>query len=388
MLHFAAETGLLSEKEVFTQKNVVPLTFERKTEEVFTQENVVPPTFDRKTEKDAMSFSLSALPIEPVPENNFGTFSLVGPNTPLKIAIHNVYTGEFPNPFGSETCDLLVSSAIKRPKDIQPQPWAVNYLREDVGKNQLLGFPAATETGTQYVYYSPAMTEESLTIDFCMKFDNFPNETFQSVGNGFITVAGLPFIATTPYAAGGMAFGELIKILANLIERKFDTKKEFMVTEKINISDTGSRHKAGFYLITDHRANESDKSFPDAYTINADCILVDKATKEPYLGDIPYIVISIDGKESRSLSSFEASLATAEMLNRYFGEKDQKDSIEQILEGATYCSDLYYRKRVDELDQQILDLGPEASAEKVKELQAVRDAYAKNIVNDLMKKKK
>jgi hypothetical protein len=221
-----------------------------------------------------------------------------------------------------------------------------------------------------------------------MTFNDFPEENFDSLGNGFITIAGFPFVATTPYSAGLTAFGTLIKLLSGFINRKFDNDKEFFTTAPLNVADYGPQHKSGYYVVTDSRTYELEKDFPDAYTLNDDFNLINKNTKQNYRGDTPYIIIGIDGTEDKSLNNFEPSLVTADLINKYYGKKEsQKECLEQLLEGITYCTDLYYRNKVDSLDDEIKKL-PQNASEKTKEkLLAERDAYAKNIINDLMKKK-
>ena len=138
-----------------------------------------------------------------------------------------------------------------------------------------------------------------------------------------------------------------------------------------------------FHFLVFYNFKKPEKNFPDDYIIDENCVLIHKTTKKPYTGDSPYIIISINGKESKSLKKFEASLATADMLNQYFGETTHKEAVEQILNGATLCTDLYYRNKIDELDQQIKN--PDTSAEEKLKIIEERAAYLKNIINDVMK---
>jgi len=97
-----------------------------------------------------------------------------------------------------------------------------------------------------------------------------------------------------------------------------------------------------------------------------------------------YPTILSDGSPHDELSSFAPTAASAAVLSRFFGVADkQTESFELMAEGIKLYNDYTYRKQVDELDAKIASL-PEG--EEKEALVKKRDALAKNILTDLLKK--
>lgn len=384
MWYFVAKEGLFPSEKLYKQKkSVTPITPVPKKKSSKTKEMT-----PRLREERNQKLFMKKLKVT-TPTGEEEGFTPIGLFKPLKITIHNVYTGSHPNPFFKKKCAVLITTAIKKEIDTKSNAWAVNYLRQDVGVNTFLGNPAASEIGTPIVYYSSALTDKKLIIDFCMMFDEFPGESFKQISDGMTTIGSLPFvIAATPYAAAISAVGKILQTIAELVEYKVDSKHDFFVSEDFNFASIGKKTSAGFFIVLeDNRTDKDQDTFPDEYTLDDDFCLRNKTTGKLYDGECPYLIIGIDGAEDKDLNNFESYTATAEMLNQYFGNKEtQEKGLNKIIQGATYATDAYYRTKFDKIDTEIAKLPKDTPQEKKDKLIEERDAYAKNIVNECMKK--
>jgi hypothetical protein len=309
----------------------------------------------------------------------------IGPGLPLTVMIREVYTGRYPvkGPFSGRK-DLLVTSAIKSVAFQGGQPRAVNYLVNGVLAKTRMQRPSASSPGTPVVFYSPALLEKSMTLDLTMVFDTFPQEVFNQIANGLSAAGGIPIFQV--YSAYILAAGQLVRILGRVGETIFDGKPVFFSSDALDVFLPGSPPlPAGFRLVTTDNVDSIDKNFRSKYQVNVDGKVVDQAGKD-YQGDIPYIVISVDGTLQEELSSFVPSAASTAVMSRFFGIKEgQQQSADIIVDGIKLYNDLVYRHELDRVDGQLKDL-PEGDPRKTS-LQERRKALAANIMEDLLKPK-
>jgi len=315
--------------------------------------------------------------VTPVP------FQPIGPGLPLTIMIREVYTGKYPSGglFGSRK-DLLVTSAIKSIATYDAKPRALNFLTDAVSPKTHLKRPSATKQGTPLVFYSPALIEKSLTLDLSLVFDQFPQEVFNTIGDTFQSAAEIPiFLSHSVYL---LAAGAIAKIVGTAGEALFDGRPTFVASEPLNIYWPGEPPlPSGFALITDGNVDSIDKDFRSKYKINAAGQLVDDAEKA-YDGDIPYMVISLDGTRQEELSSFTPTAASAAILSRFLGMKDgQPQLLGSLLDAVKLYNDFTFRQEIDRLDKEIASL---PDGEQKDNLKKKREALAKNILTDLLKK--
>ena len=130
------------------------------------------------------------------PTNSFGAktpFTPVGPGKPLTIQIRHLYTGKYPKKgLFDKTKDMLVTSAMKSISTFNAAPRAVNFLSKDIKQKHGMSNPAATEDGTPLIHYTPALTETNTILTLEFGFDEFPDESFEVVGNALSQAAGIP----------------------------------------------------------------------------------------------------------------------------------------------------------------------------------------------------
>lgn len=309
----------------------------------------------------------------------------IGPGLPLTIMVREVYTGKYPKGgvFGGGK-DMLVTSAIKSVASFDAKPRAINFLKDKVSSKSRIERPPATKQGTPIVFYSPALLEKSLTMDVTMVFDTFPQETFDQVGDIFNASAGIPIFQV--YNVYLLAAGMLTKLIGKAGEAIFDGKPVFDSSDAIDISLAGSvPMPPGFALVTSDNVDLIEKDFRSKHHVNTSGQVVDDAGKE-YDGDIPYVVVSLDGAPQEELASFAPAAASAAILSRFFGIKDgQQQPLNVVIDAIKLYNDLTYRRQVDRIDEQLKAL-PEGDAKR-KPLEEKRKALVENILENLLKPK-
>jgi hypothetical protein len=138
----------------------------------------------------------------------------------------------------------------------------------------------------------------------------------------------------------------------------------------------------GYAVITDGNADRISEDFRKNYQLNNKGQLVDRNGNK-YSGEIPYIVISIDGSEHEELENFSPTAASTAVLSRFYGVKDgQSEPIGLLVDAIKVYNDMRFREDIDRLDREIANTTDSA---KLIILKNKRNAIAKNILTDLMK---
>lgn len=302
-------------------------------------------------------------------------FEPIGLGKPLTVRIASVYPGILPPAGGlfGKKRGVMISSAVKSWQSFEAQPRALNILKQRAKKRETIEGPAATEEGTTLVFYSPALTDRSLILTFEMAFDNVDESFFTGIGQVFQSAGGLPIFASAqPYL---LAAGVLFNLGGAIGNAIFDSRAEFQGTEELYFKVAGEEiTPSGFALIS--------RSPLDEVTLNSHFIretgeLVDQSSEVPYSGDIPYVVVSLDGTEDKRLEEFTATAASAGLMKQFYNVREGSSTSSEILVDALkYYNDFRYRKEAQELQDR---LSAAEDEEKKKEIQAQLDAVLKNI---------
>ena len=275
---------------------------------------------------------------------------------------------------------MLLTSAVKSISTNDAKPRAINFLTRRTGRYSRLSRPRASEQGTPVIFYSPAMVDRSLTVDVAIIFDKFSEPAFQAIGRAFSSAAGVPiFLAHSVYL---LAAGEIARIAGSAGEALFDGKPVLDISETIDLELPGaSRTAAGFMLVTPADVDTIEPSFRVNYHVSEHGVVDNDG--QPYAGDMPYVVLSVDGTQRDDLSSFTPTAASAAVLSRFFGVRDgQSLSLDPLLDALKLYNDFTFRSEVDRIDKRLLTMpeGAEKTALKQK-----REALLKNIVTDILK---
>ena len=304
-------------------------------------------------------------------------FTPIGPNKPLTILIHHIYTGKYPKGglFGGGK-DLAVVSGVKDYAVFAASSRALNFMKRGVKARTGVIAPAAFEEGTPLISYQSAVVSDSQTITIEGAFDNFPDELVDKVGNALSTAAGIPLFL--PWAGYLMAAGAVTKLAGGLADALFDGKPAFSFDETLDFNVPGTQlPTADFRVLAPNTFDASGYRF-----VRGKGLL--DASNKPYGEDLPYVVISLDGAERPKLADFAPTVASASVLKRFFNMRDgAAASVDAIVDGLKLLSDSKYRFEADALMKKISVLPVEDS-----QLAALKERYAalvKNISDERMK---
>ncbi len=307
-------------------------------------------------------------------------FTPIGPGKPLTIYITSIYPGDLPPRDGLFGLNrgALVTSAVKSWQSFDAQPRALNILKDKAQKRTPISGPAAVEEGSPLVFYSPAVIDRSLILTFEMAFDNVDEEFFQQVGDVFAGAAGLPvFASASPFL---LAASSLIKVGSRLANSLFDSRAEFQATENIALDVAGKPAAlAGHALVT---RSELDERALQSHFVQSSGELVDKTTDAPYQGEIPYVVMALDGRADPALDGFRATAASASILQRFYNVRsDGETDADVLIEALKFYNDFRYRTEAQKLHR--LSQQPGLSADDKEALEKRIEALLKNIQSEL-----
>jgi len=281
-----------------------------------------------------------------------------GLGLPLSVMVREVYTGKYPKGSGffggAKKEDMILTSAIKSIATLEAKPRALNYLKKKVSTKSRMERPGASEQGTPHIFYSPALLERSLTLDITVAFDSFDQEIFEQIGSTFTSAAGIPLFVTQSFYL--IAAGAITKLIGKIGEAIFDSTPEFQASDALDIFLPGSPPlPAGFVLITGANIDSIDPTFRAKYKVSTSGSVVEVADeKKVYNGDLPYVVISVDGTQDDELKSFTPTAVSAAVMSRFFNIKEGKSApFELVIEALKLYNDISFRKQIETLDKKI-----------------------------------
>jgi hypothetical protein len=306
-------------------------------------------------------------------------FTGIGAGKPLTLAIENVYVGDYPDTLkwvpGRNTGDILVTSAHRAFHEVEAAQRAVHLLEPAAERNKCLDFKA-TSLGTKLVYYSPAVTDMSVTFTFEMSSDrDFNDKLGESLQKAFAGAAGLPVFATAaPYLVIAQAAVPIAEAAAQMLSRPHTFYEESV---EINLSRAGlARTQASAFVLY---PDEDKSPFVGKYELAGDWVLRNPKDNGAYDGPLPYVVISADGTARPELEGWSALAASALLLQRFFKPDELvSKSLEIATEGLSLYSDAVYRNKA----AKALKAAETATGLDKEGKMAQYEAYLKNIKDD------
>ncbi|MFN7120108.1 MAG: hypothetical protein ACK4TA_25180 [Saprospiraceae bacterium] len=313
------------------------------------------------------------------------TFSPVGLGNPLLVEIISIYTGDAPRNFLGGKPDLLVVSGVKGVQTFDVAARAVNLLEENIKPKSYVK-PSAFSAGSPIVYYTDCLDNTTTFCSFELVVDSLRKDTIDSVAKLFATTASLPiFVPANLYLLAGAVLINLVGELAN----SFESRPFLSDNIDLRFLTSGLKQSfAGHYIVY----NDEDRNEFKNYKIgvhddgfgNLTLALLHKQSGEEYRGAAPYILVNIDGKNRPDLEGYTPKLATAAMLEQFYGKKNRSGQFVNALESAlTLYNDFNYRKKAEQLLVKIQDL-PVGSSEFAL-TKMLFDAYVNNIRNELFR---
>jgi hypothetical protein len=309
-------------------------------------------------------------------------FTPIGLNQPLTIEIRHVYTGIYPQKglFGRDQ-SMLVTSAMKGFLQTGAAPRAVNYQTRVINQHTHLPTLPAPDLGSPLICYSPAVTEGAYSLTIEVGFQTFDQDVYNDLARVFGDAAGFPVFL--PYSGYLLAASTLTRIASKLSHAVFNVGVVLADTREIDLFHPGvPTTEGGFALaIPDTPAAGQLR---DDFILNSDGFLVSKADGKRYGGEVPYVVLSLDGTPRPDLEKFVPLAATADQLGRFFNiAENGSKPVDQILEGLKLYSDVAYRRKADDLLAKMKPL--EKGSEDYKKLEANYIAMVANIQSPEMK---
>lgn len=323
-----------------------------------------------------------------VPPPSAPDFVPIGIGKPISIEILTIYTGDAPSKaiFGGKP-DLLVSSALKALHTFDAAPRAINQL---VSKIQDCSYiePSAVRKGAPVVYYSPSLVNATMLCTFELVAETFQKKIFEQMSGLFSSAAGIPIFA--PANAYLLAGSFLTKIFADLGKALLESDPFLRADMNMRFDTPGfAEAMARRAFLYNDRDNEEFHSYKaivkDTGSGIERAFLVHEDTGKEYRGKAPYIIVNIDGRNRQELKDFTAKLASAAIIERFYGSADTSGKvIETIGSAMELYNDFTFRRKAEELKKTIGLLDP--NSDEYKKAKKLFNAYNNNIRNkDLFK---
>jgi hypothetical protein len=321
--------------------------------------------------------------IEPLGARTRFLFQEIGIGKPLLVQIYTMYTGKHPSKFGFGAPRLLVSSTVKEAKSTisTKTPKAVNQLVDQIKDKQYLHIDPAN-IGTPYVYYSPAMVEQKLDLSISFDIKKFDDKLFEQVSSVLKTAGVLPVFAP----ASVYLFSASMVISFGTELGKIFVEDAGYMKGVLNIEFDGpfGAFQPNWYCICNANDENEFKGL-DLFKDDKNHVFLGYSVDEKYDGDAPYVIVVVDGRRNDSLNGFQPLIASAEILEDFYGNAPGENVTQVITDAMSLYNDLRHNKAAMEIKGKIAKLDPQKDKEKIEELQKLFDGYNANIQETKLK---
>jgi hypothetical protein len=313
-------------------------------------------------------------------------FSPIDIGRPLSLEFLSLYTGDAPRKrFLGGKPDLLVSTAMKAPQSYDVAPRAINQIVKDIDDNRFYK-PAALNEGSPIIYYTRAAEAATMFYTVELVAESFNRDIFDFLGSLFQRAASIPIFsfAKTYLLAGA----NVVNVAGDLGKHLFESKPFLRSDQDIRFDTPGVRKAMSRLQVV---VNDHDVWRFDGYMVGRvtnpfgddKVTLVEKRTGLEYMGPAPYAIISIDGRERRELDEFAPRMATAAVMEKFFGEEIDSPVIDALDQAMRLYNDFQYRRKAIRLNKTLKGLSPDDPG--YGDLKQLLDAYLKNIENGFLK---
>lgn len=313
-------------------------------------------------------------------------FTPIDLGKPLRIEIQTIYTGDAPRTglFGwGGQADLLVSSAVRAYQTHGKAPRAINQILK-APEDRVHRLPSAGEDGSPIVYYTPALVNSQTLCSFHMIADSFPEEMVNGVAELFGKAAGLPLFA--PAASYLMVGSSLLRIFGDLGKALFESDPFLTADLNLRFDVPGVPEALATHAVL---YNDSDKAEFDGLQVKfeGDALtgklkLVDGQGRE-YQGNAPYLIALLDGGSRDELSDFSPKLASAALIEKFYGSGDATGATLDVMESALKLyNDYQFRQKAEAAKKKLVG---DVNSKEYKQAKKLFDAYNSNITEDAFK---
>lgn len=310
-------------------------------------------------------------------------FEPIGIGKPLSIEILTIYSGDAPERFLGKK-DLLVTSGVKSVATYDAAPKAINQLVRKVEDNQYYD-PSAFNEGSPIVYYTPALDLSTILCSFQLVADTFKESTFEKVSGLLSKAGGIPVFA--PASSVLLIGSNISSMIGKLGKAIFETRPFFNGELPIRLDTPGRIIEKSRYIgIIDPKHRNEFVKYQTKWVDIAGVQrlrLVHVDTGEEYNGDAPYILVSLDGRERDDLKKFKSTIASAAVIEKFYGTQDTSQSIDIIEESLVLYNDAMYFEKAKKQKKALEGL--EEGSEDYRNALLLLDTYTKNIESDVFK---
>ena len=344
--------------------------------------------FDTSTKKKKnakINFRTGTLTSRDLNDAGVVKFTPIGIGKPLSMEIVTIYSGDAPKKFLGGKPDLLVTSGTKYVHVNEAQPKAVNQLIKRIEKRTVYE-PEAFTKGCPFIYYSPAVGAETILCSVELVANTFDKKGVKQLSGLLSAAAGTPLFAPSNSL---LMTGSAVVNLAGKIGDAIFESKPFLkdgIPIRFNTPTMRPSFARTYVVCNDKHSSELEayKAVTKTSSLGGDKIILEhKQNGTEYRGKAPYIVVVIDGKEKPMLNDFQPQLASAAMLNRFYGGDRQEATTKLLKEAMQLYNDQYYHNEANELKAKLKKMTPGSESF---ELQLARfKAFQKNIKNKKFK---
>lgn len=302
-------------------------------------------------------------------------FSSLGIGKPMTIKLETVYAGDYKNGLFRNKKDMIVASRIKAPHVPEEAPRAVHQIYLNMVERAPVA-PGAGNYGTPLIYATPGFVDDEMMINLEFKVDNFKEDQMQAVGGILSVLGAVPLLST---ASGILLFaGAAVKQAAPLVNSLAEKKTWLSFNFDTPIKAAGKETlKAGFHIIKNQEDEREFENYEVALKNNRPQLRLKGAKDKFYEGGRPYAIISINGEINDEHAGFSPALASASILQKFYGLRENGNLEEDVKGLLNLSNDFYFNQRIEKIKNKLKSL-PDDSDEYKQALERI-SAYRKNL---------
>ncbi len=367
-----AVTFFFDNNKPVTKEALEKLEKEGKLEEFLSTDESLPRVIDKSVDEDVTPFSE------------------IGINKPICIEILYAYSGELiKKGWRKKRNDILLTTSVKTIATHDKAAKAINLIKKDVKSKSYFSL-SADDDGASIVYYNNALDVEKFIVTFELIADNFNNKIFGKIRDMMSGVGNLPVFAAAKSVL--MAGSAISNMFDGVGDKLFETPP-FMEDDLTIVFNRGGLKNSTprFFILYNDEHKDQFTEYKIGYEIDhlndtKTPALIHHSTGKKYKGSAPFILCSIDGRESMEYQDFVPRMASAALLEQFYGSHEGEDGrggVEIMQQAAGFFNDFTYHNKAKKLEEEIDGMdGSEDNYETKVELLA---AYKNNIVSDQFK---
>ena len=281
---------------------------------------------------------------------------------------------------------LLISSKIKAPSEWGKATRMINILKSGVGPKDDLT-PNADDTGGSVIYYSPAVTQSTISCSVQMTLDNFDESIFGTISDLLDSAGNFPVFA--PISGFLLAGSKLVKLAGSWMN--WLTEDDAFLKDSLSLrflTPGVAADLPGLKMVcNDDDWQELQAYRPGVIKRGGDKIvtLVDRQNpRKQYQGSKPFLILEVDGRERENHKAFLPQVATAQMLEQFYGGKsDSVKPVEKLSEALSLYNDFAFLKKAQRAAKQKEEFKDDPK--KLATAETLYNSYLNNIQSDRLR---